>query len=121
MATLKSLLDATIKAGSKFAYPKGNSIVIKTFSTHANDSATWADGYTYTCPSDGVLLTYNSAGENTHIGGTTTGCRVEKVGSFAKNSRYAWVLVSKGNTVNLHAFNQTATTTVSFYPASGQV
>lgn len=121
MATLKSLLDATIKAGSKFAYPKGNSIVVKTFSTHANDSATWADGYTYTCPSDGILLAYNSAGEHTHIVGTTTGCRVEKISAYANNSRYLWVFASKGNSVSFNAFNPTATTTVSFYPASGQV
>lgn len=123
MATLKSLLNATLKASSKWGLPKGNAVTIWTASTHATDTESWADRFTYVAPKDGIVYAYNVNWETCYIHGITTGTASEFNSLASGNNicRTFWAFCKKGDSVVLTAFNRTATTTAYFYPLLGQV
>ena len=118
MATLKSLLDATIKAGSKWSLPKGNSVTIGTLPVHADDSSSWADPFYWTATADGVVASYNVKAEDIYIKQTATGTDIEPL-QGSERRRWSWV--RKGQRITVYVFNYTATTALYFYPLLGQV
>ena len=117
MATIKQLLDSFAKAGSKFAYPQENSVVIWTAPIHENESVSWNDRHTYIPPKDGIVSVYSQGSEVMYIIGTGTGTDVELTQQIGRRE---WAIVRKGKEMSFVAFNPTKTMDVYFQPLLGQ-
>ena len=112
MASLKTMLNAAIKAGSTFAYASSTGINVGTIPA---GGAWGAAALTYTAPCDGILqfgcrgcteLRVNSGIAHTYF--------------LAKNIHDYWVPVSKGSCCVIYAIGTTEASSAYFYPAKGQ-
>lgn len=108
--SLKSLLDATIKAGSTNAFPSATSVSIE------GAMSTWDNSFT--APKDGFFVGWVDDGGHIQV---HANCRASSH-NFATNSISVTLPMRKGETCSWYYQSYTGTTTSSFkfvYPKGG--
>ncbi len=118
MATIKSLLDAALKASSTNAYVSSSAsgTVVATFTA----SSTWDNEVWYTPPADGILYISSAYAYTVFVSQNSAPLYLDTKKGSSTYFHSSFVPVSKGATARIVIVGATNGATVTFYPCKGQ-